>query len=143
MYTQNKILIVDDDAHSIMLIEAYFKHFGFNGTLLKAFNAISAIEKADKEEPDIIIMDVLFADDTDGIEAAEIIKSRHEKASIIFITAYSDPETISRAMRTNPLAYVVKPVGIEKINELFNKYVNSSKIHQEIETIEQPENKIC
>lgn len=119
---KNKILIVDDDIFSVMLIKAYLNHFGFGGELFTAFDAETAIAVAEKEKPGMIIMDVMLTSGMNGITAAEIIKGVHKDASIVFVTGCSDLETISRAVSTDPLAYLIKPVDINGLLSVYRGY---------------------
>lgn len=119
---KNKILIVDDDIFSVMLIKAYLNHFGFAGELFIACDAETAIAVAKKEKPDMIIMDVMLTFGMNGITAAEIIKGIHKDAAIVFVTGCSDLETISRAVNTDPLAYLIKPVDINGLFAVYRGY---------------------
>jgi serine phosphatase RsbU (regulator of sigma subunit)/ActR/RegA family two-component response regulator len=61
-----------------------------------------------KQRPDIALIDIHLEGNMDGIEAAAILKGQFG-IPLIYITAYSDPRTLSRAAATNPEAYLLKP----------------------------------
>lgn len=67
-----------------------------------------AIELAESLQPDVILMDIMLKGQMNGIEAAEHIKNEF-KIPIIFLTAYADSETLSRAKITEPYGYIIKP----------------------------------
>ncbi|HEY9600565.1 MAG TPA: ATP-binding protein [Allocoleopsis sp.] len=67
-----------------------------------------AIQKAIEFQPDVILMDIVLQGEIDGIEAAASIQSRYQ-VPIVFLTAYSDRETLQRANLTQPFGYLVKP----------------------------------
>lgn len=136
---KNKILIVDDDIFSVLLLKAYFNHFGFDGELLLAFDADSAISIAGEERPDMIIMDVNLSSAMNGIAAAEIIKSRQKDAAIVFVTGCSDLETISGAVMIDPLAYLIKPVDINGLLTIYRNYFTPERTPARAENSVLPE----
>ena len=68
----------------------------------------AAVEKAQADAPDIILMDINLQGRMDGIEAAQIIHNQFD-IPIIFVTAYTDNEKIERAKQAMPLGYILKP----------------------------------
>lgn len=67
-----------------------------------------AIQKAIEFQPDLILMDIVLQGEMDGIEAADRIQTCCQ-VPIVFLTAYSDRETLQRANITQPFGYLVKP----------------------------------
>jgi len=57
---------------------------------------------------DLILMDIHIKGETDGIATAILVKERF-KIPVIFLTAFSDDQTISRAKVAEPYGYIVKP----------------------------------
>ncbi|OGM05586.1 MAG: hypothetical protein A2008_11435 [Candidatus Wallbacteria bacterium GWC2_49_35] len=127
MKAKKKILLVDDDVFSVMLMKAYFGHFGFDVTILLAFDAESAISMADAEEPDLVVMDILLAGGMSGITAAEIIKTRHKNTAIVFITSCSDSETRSMTAKADPLAFIDKPADLKELLAICRDHLALSK----------------
>ena len=60
-----------------------------------------AIEKAEEDKPDLILMDIRIKGEMDGIDTAEVIRNKFE-IPVIFSTAYLDEERIERAKITMP-----------------------------------------
>jgi len=67
-----------------------------------------AVRKAETDLPDLILMDINLQGDMDGIEAADRIRTRFD-IPVIYLTAYTDPESLGRAKITEPFGYIVKP----------------------------------
>jgi PAS domain S-box-containing protein len=67
-----------------------------------------AIEKVKENKPDLVLMDINLFGGMDGIEAASKIHSFSD-IPVIYLTAYSDDETLQRAKITEPYSYMVKP----------------------------------
>ena len=58
--------------------------------------------------PDLVLMDIRLDGAVDGIDAAEQIRQECHRP-IVFLTAYSDEETVKRATSTEPFGYLLKP----------------------------------
>lgn len=103
-----RILIVDDDRTTASVMQLYLENFGF---IIPdtANSGAQAIEKAKKLKPDLVLMDIRLGKGLDGIDSAEVIM---EKLCIpvIYVTAYSDEETLERAQMTNPYGFINKPL---------------------------------
>ncbi len=59
-------------------------------------------------------MDINLKNSKDGIETAKEIQ-KIENIPIIYLTAYSDENTIERAIKTNPISYLLKPFKREEL----------------------------
>ncbi|OMP79645.1 LytTR family DNA-binding domain-containing protein [[Flexibacter] sp. ATCC 35208] len=105
--TPFKILIVDDE----VLIAEYLKDIliSFDMDQVKmAHERQQAMEMIAMFKPDIILLDIKMASDKTGISMAEEIGYLYQ-IPVIFITAYSDKETVTAALNTKPAAYITKP----------------------------------
>lgn len=104
-----KVLIVEDES----IIYLHFKdmlelwEYAVIGPAMSGHDAISYTER---ENPDIILMDINLDSNFDGIQAVEIIQKRFD-IPIIYITSSTNSETLERAKRTAPYAYLVKPIN--------------------------------
>ncbi len=105
--SKTDIFIVEDDGIISADIEFRLKDLGYSvsGTFIYGEEAI---EKAEELNPDLVLMDIVLKGEMDGIDAAEIIRSRFG-IPVIFLTAHSDEERFDRAKRTNPCGYIIKP----------------------------------
>jgi len=103
-----KILIVEDEAIIAMEIESQLQSLGYKVTSI-VDTSEKAIEKAEKDKPDLILMDIRIKGEMDGIDTAESIRSQFS-IPVIFSTAYLDQERIERAKITMPFGYVLKPM---------------------------------
>jgi DNA-binding NarL/FixJ family response regulator len=80
----------------------------------QATSGREAVEKADVEKPDILLIDVSLSGNVNGIQAAREIRSRLS-SPIIFITGYSDKETMREIQDIEPAGWFVKPVDFDKL----------------------------
>jgi DNA-binding NarL/FixJ family response regulator len=103
-----RILIVDDDQTTASVMQLYLENFGFVVPDV-ACSGAEAIEKAKKLKPDLVLMDIRLGKGLDGIETAEVIMQKLH-IPVIYVTAYSDEDTLERAQMTNPYGFINKPL---------------------------------
>jgi PAS domain S-box-containing protein len=103
-----RILIVEDETIIAMEIVSQLQSLGYE-VISIVDTGEKAIQKAEEDKPDLILMDIRIKGEMDGIEAAEIIRSQFG-IPVIFSTAYLDQERIERAKITMPFGYVLKPI---------------------------------
>jgi len=123
-----KILIVEDEAQ-----------------LETVDNGNDAYNLSAKYLPDLIIMDINIKGDINGIETAKKIYSNFG-IPIIYLTAYSDKDTVEKATKSGSFAYLLKPID-EKYLEptikiVLEKYQNEKKLKTETELLNNIINKI-
>ena len=82
----NKVLIIDDDRKHSELLQAYFKRFGIN--LICALEAEEGFRKLRREEPDLVLLDVMLPG-KDGFEICREIR-KSSNIPIIMLTARGD-----------------------------------------------------
>ncbi|HOD42545.1 MAG TPA: response regulator [Candidatus Wallbacteria bacterium] len=111
-----KVMIVEDEALAALLLTKFLNKLGCVVTCAVA-NGNDAIAKADETKPDLIFMDIRLADEIDGITAAAAILEKR-KTNIVFMSAYSDKSIVEKAMKLNPMAFVNKPLTLEKLKNL-------------------------
>jgi DNA-binding NarL/FixJ family response regulator len=104
---QEKILVVEDDTIIAITIEGRLKQFGYK-VVGRASTAQDAIKKTIEFEPDLVLMDIHLKGPIDGIEAAQTIYGIYN-IPVVYLTAFSDENTLERAQKTSPFGYIVKP----------------------------------
>ncbi len=101
------VLVVEDESIVSKDIQHSLKKLGYNVVGASATGEM-AVELAGRENPDIVLMDIMLKGEMSGIQAAEKIKEKHS-IPIIFLTAYADESTLSKAKITEPYGYILKP----------------------------------
>lgn len=101
------VLVVEDESIVSKDIQHSLKKLGYN-VVGSSPTGEKAIELAGTENPDIVLMDIMLKGEMNGIEAAQQIKERFS-IPVIFLTAYADESTLSKAKITEPYGYVLKP----------------------------------
>jgi CheY-like chemotaxis protein len=105
--TTKRIMVVEDDVIIASLIESRLKKIGYavSGIFDSGEDAIAG---AVKFMPDLVLMDIRLRGEIDGIDAASEITSRLD-IPCVYLTSYSDRDTIERAKATSPAGFILKP----------------------------------
>ena len=101
------VLVVEDESIVSKDIQYSLKKIGYN-VIGAAPTGERAVELAVELNPDIILMDIMLKGKITGIEASAQIKEKLN-IPVIFLTAYADENTLSKAKITEPYAYIIKP----------------------------------
>ena len=110
---KKNVLIVEDESIVALEISSYIEELGFNVVAIVS-SAKKALEVVNSNVLDLILMDVQIKGEIDGISCASEIK-KSKDIPIIYISAFSDDETLSRAIKTNPSSYLVKPFNQKEL----------------------------
>ncbi|MEW5736495.1 MAG: response regulator [Thermodesulfobacteriota bacterium] len=102
-----RIMVVEDEFILAQGITAHLLAMDYSVTS-HVTSGEAAIKQVEKDLPDLILMDIVMPGKLDGIEAAEQIRKKLS-VPIVFLTAYSDDETIERAKSAEPFGYLLKP----------------------------------
>jgi diguanylate cyclase (GGDEF)-like protein/PAS domain S-box-containing protein len=101
------LLVVEDESLVAMDIDGQLHDMGYQ-VCGCVDNAHDAIARARSDRPDLILMDIVLKGDMDGISAASVI-SQELHIPVLFLTAYSDDQTVDRAASALPYGYLTKP----------------------------------
>lgn len=104
---KTSVLVVEDESIVAKDIQNSLKKLGYNVPSVENTGE-DAIQAAGEHKPDLILMDIMLKGDISGIEAAEQIRQRYQ-IPVIFLTAYADESTLSKAKVTEPYGYIIKP----------------------------------
>lgn len=102
-----RVLVVEDEFFLAVQIEEWLLEDGFE-VVDVVHTAEEAVAVAETERPDLVIMDIRLASETDGIAAALDILDR-TGIRCIFATAFADGATRERGERARPFAWLRKP----------------------------------
>ena len=109
-----RIMVVEDEAIVSLDIQGRLKALGYDiaGTASSGEQAILATPEM---TPDLILMDIMLEGEMDGIDTASVI-NKNQDIPIIYLTAYADNDTLSRAKITEPFGYIIKPFEDRELN---------------------------
>ena len=102
-----KLIIVEDEFVIAQDLRRICASLGY-GVMSIAKSANEALQKIEKERPDLALLDINLFGEMDGVDLAKTIKKRFD-LPFIFVTSYSDTHTLKNIDETGPLGYVLKP----------------------------------
>jgi PAS domain S-box-containing protein len=115
-----KILIVEDDEQSAILLAFAVKTFGTN--LIKVKTGRDAVSVCrDNPDIDLILMDIKMPE-LDGYEATRQIRQFNREVTIIAQTAYALSGDREKALEAGCNDYISKPIKKEDLVELLLQY---------------------
>jgi two-component system, response regulator PdtaR len=120
--TLQKILIVDDELWAALDMEWVVQTLGHE-VVGPATTAEKAIELAGRARPNLVLMDIRLADNSDGVAAAIEIRQRFDIPSL-FVSAHGDPISRNRAAAAQPLGFIEKPFSPESLSRAIEAALN-------------------
>ena len=133
--TKTRIMIVEDDTIVAKDLEESLISFGYE-IATSVDTGEDAIKEAEKERPDLILMDIRLRGKMDGIEAAEIIR-KNMFLPVIYLTAYSDEKTLQRAKITEPFGYVLKPFDEKMLHTVIEMALYRHNIETKLRSLKE------
>ena len=114
-----KVLLVEDFDDTRLFLRLALEDHGF--IVFEAENGQTAVENANREKPDVILMDLTMPL-MDGFAAAKLIRQddQFKDVPIIAITAHQESDFRSDARASGFDAYVTKPIDVDWLKELIN-----------------------
>ena len=109
-----QILIIEDEAVLGLYVSDLLESQGYD-VLDVVDNGREALSVYQQNRVDLVLCDINLKGGWDGIETAQQLIA-FKPVPVIYLTAFSDRDTIERAKNTFPAAYLTKPVRAENLN---------------------------
>ncbi|RPI41753.1 MAG: response regulator [Hyphomicrobiaceae bacterium] len=116
-----RVLIVEDEFYISLHTRGLLEALG-HVVVAVAVAADQAVSLAEREHPDVVLMDIRLIGSRDGIGAADEIAGRLGIGSI-FVTANTDAQTRRRAEAIQPLGFLEKPLTEQRLRLGLSKLV--------------------
>lgn len=123
---KGKVLVVDDEINITQILEFSIGSEGYE--VLTAANGEEAIEKARREQPDLIILDIMMPK-IDGYEACRILKSNPltKNIPVVLLTAKGRDIDKRLGYEVGAVDYIVKPFSPNKLVDRIHELLVGSK----------------
>lgn len=112
----NNILYIEDNPDNMRLVQRALESRGYR--LFQAKNGLDGIQVAEREEIDLILLDINLPD-IDGYEVARRLRASHKRAlsstPIIAVTANALKGDAERALNAGCDVYMSKPINIREL----------------------------
>jgi DNA-binding response OmpR family regulator len=110
-----KILIVDDDQNILRLYKEELEEEGYQ--IVTASNGQEAMDQFEKENPDLVTLDILLPD-VDGIKLLRQMKEKRPRMPVIMSTAYDYRDDFAVWASE---AYIVKSSDLTELKSAIKK----------------------
>ncbi|MCB1315765.1 MAG: response regulator, partial [Leptospiraceae bacterium] len=132
-YRKKTILIVDDVPANIQILDEILRE---EYVIKAAMNGKAAISIAEKEIPDLILLDVLMPD-MDGLEVCRQLKSRKKLANIpvIFVSALGETCNEDAGFKAGCVDYIVKPITPMIVQSRVRTHLQLQEHNRELERL--------
>lgn len=124
-----KIMIVEDNTTVAEDARECLEGLGYTVSSIAA-SGKEAIESAEKDRPDAVLMDIRLRGEMDGIEAAEKIYRRLD-IPVLFLSAFSDDDLLRRAKSAGSFGYLVKPFEERELIAMLEMTLYKSGVEKE------------
>ena len=118
-----KILIVDDEPDLVETVRFPLEEEGY--LVLVSYNGEDALHKARKENPDLIVLDIMLPK-LDGYKVCRLLKfdERYKHIPILMLTARTQEKDKNLGRETGADEYITKPFDIDELVEKIKTYLN-------------------
>jgi PAS domain S-box-containing protein len=110
--SQDKILIVDDEADIALILKLQLEDSGY--ATVRARDGIEALEKLSRESFDLVLLDIKMPR-MDGMQVLEKIRAGHRSEAVVMMTAHGNEDIAVAAIKTGAIDYIAKPFSTEDI----------------------------
>ncbi len=118
-----KILIAEDNAINLLLTKSYLQELYPQAFMIEAKDGVEAVEKYQKENPDLILMDIQMPQ-LNGIEATRQIRTLETdiEIPIIALTAGSLPGEKEKCLQAGMSDFLAKPLLKQTLSDMIKKW---------------------
>ena len=129
------ILIVDDDPVQCRLLENMLQKSGYETVVLDNGDAaLTLLGGADGARIDCVILDLVMPN-LDGLGVLARLRQAGINVPVIVQTAHGGIDNVVSAMRAGAIDFVVKPVGVERLQVSIRNALNTSALEGELARI--------
>jgi serine phosphatase RsbU (regulator of sigma subunit)/CheY-like chemotaxis protein len=125
-----RILVVEDEELVALAIKTYLERIGYEVPAITATGE-EAMERFREIAPDLVLMDIRLDGKMSGIVAAGLIKNSFH-VPVIYLTAYSDADTLEMAKLTEPFGYVLKPFDERALQVTIKMALHKASVQEEL-----------
>ncbi len=128
--SKGRILVVDDETRLVRLLREVFTATGYE--VVVASNGERAIEQAALEQPDLIILDIMFPGEMNGLETCRRIREFSD-VPIIMLTAKVREADILRGFEMGADDYITKPFNSKELVARVWALLKRARMHQPVD----------
>ncbi len=131
-----KVLIAEDDFRIAAIHESYIQKVQGFQVAGKAKSAKDLWEALQKEQVDLILLDVYMPDEL-GTNLLPLLRERHPEVDVIIITAATETMLLRDALHYGVVHYLIKPVTAQKFTQVLTEYKEKRELINSKEEVNQ------
>jgi len=122
--SKKRILVVDDEVDLVETVRFSLELEGYD--VLVAYNGEEALNQARKENPDLILLDLMLPK-LDGYKVCRLLKfdERYKHIPIFMLTAKTQEKDKATGMETGANEYITKPFEMDELMKKVKNYLKS------------------
>ncbi len=109
-----KVMVVDDHPMVRKGLVMFVDGFADMQLVAEAADAVSALEMYRREQPDVVLMDMVMPDES-GASVISRIRQEFPAAAIIALTSFGEDHLIESALRAGARGFLYKTVSVEEL----------------------------
>jgi two-component system, OmpR family, alkaline phosphatase synthesis response regulator PhoP len=120
--SKKRILVVDDEVDLVETVRFSLELEGYD--VLVAYNGEEALNQARKENPDLILLDLMLPK-LDGYKVCRLLKfdERYKHIPILMLTAKIQEKDKATGMETGANEYITKPFEMDELMKKVKGYL--------------------
>lgn len=130
-YTQFKVLIVDDVALNVKVVEKMLARYKFQISIAR--NGQEAIEVIKAQQPDLVLLDLMMPI-VDGFEVLNQIRAGklgNPKMAVVILSALSSSEDIARGLSLGANDFITKPIIMQRLYNVVETQIKLVSLQKE------------
>ena len=134
--TKPTILLIDDNITNLKTAMTYLKDYSFE--IVTARNGRIGLERAQSEQPDLILLDVQMPD-LDGFQTCRRLKANPQtkRIPVIFMTVASETTDKVQGLEAGAVDYITKPFEAAELLARINTHLTLYQLQEHLETLVQ------
>ena len=125
-------MVVDDERLVRWSLRQKCEEWGYQ--VIEAHSGLPALKLAEKESPDLVLLDVRMPDIT-GIEVLDQLKKSGDARAVIMITADPQLDDVKAALKLGAYDFVGKPVDFDELHVTIKNALEATSLRTEVQTL--------
>ncbi len=125
MSEKKKVLLADDEEDIKAVVQLFLESKGYE--VITAFDGLSAIDMAQAEKPDLILLDVMMPV-VNGYEVCTRLKADEATRDIpiVMLSAMAQSESVDKGLSAGAVDYIVKPFDPARLEEVVRRILSEA-----------------
>jgi DNA-binding NtrC family response regulator len=128
---KKRVLLIDDEARIRTSLKMVLEP---SYDILQAADAQEGLDVFRKEEPDLVLLDVILPG-TDGLAVLQTLRAERKLTPVIMLTGTKSVKTAVDAMKLGAADYLSKPFDVDELRIVVDRALNSQELEREVKQL--------